>query len=381
MSSETPNHSKRQKTTVQLEDHPSETTKKTPSSQAALCYNITLASLQPTIKPLAEVYVKKFLSLFMELYRFNAQKARFTSDNDFVPASCRIKFALNASTRVKENAPESLSTLITNADLDVSVLQKKLKDHIVTLMDLEIKTVNDQIGNLFCTAAGSLCIALVLESPEVPDIHAPTLLAHVFEVKHNILFKYIPFRDLDTFFQTLKTATNSPDPIHEVGSLDPEAIQLIMPLADKYFELLANLFVRTIDTYRDASKSADRARQTAKFVQLHLKESATVDTSLAMETDTLTKETVVSLISSAVADATRPLQQTIKELKRETKNPKAIRGAPSRARQKNQKDDDKKGKAAGNNNATGKGNSSKSPDKKKKKSKEKKKNGNKSNRK
>jgi hypothetical protein len=112
--------------------------------------------LPSAIKTLAYKANAKFLELRIHLRTLASTRARLLQ-HDFIPHSARIKFELNASKRVKEQAGAEYQALAKRKSYALAIFQNTVKQNVSRVVNLEIKVCKDKVANEFCK--GVLAIA------------------------------------------------------------------------------------------------------------------------------------------------------------------------------------------------------------------------------
>ena len=125
----------------------------TPIGQARFVANVTLPSLPPSIKLLAEQATHQYLSDLVELSRLAQNKARL--DNaDFLPHSARVKFQLGATSCVLEAYADKHASIKTNVDLAIDIFHITLNNHIREAITLEQKAMKALLLKRLCNTIG-----------------------------------------------------------------------------------------------------------------------------------------------------------------------------------------------------------------------------------
>jgi hypothetical protein len=191
-----------------------ETASDTPASQspyglAKLRANDTIASLPVTMQSLAKHYVFEYLKLKSSLARL--EKIKFNLANDsFVPRSARINFAIGASPRAQEAYPTEFESLTERVEMAVGVFQTTCKDLIKTALDLEMKTVHDDLTSLFCRADIAIATSCAINSPTFDKSYGSLLVNSSFELNPEALLKHAGLLTRVQFFTALHKYTNAP---------------------------------------------------------------------------------------------------------------------------------------------------------------------------
>jgi hypothetical protein len=290
--------------------------------------SVTLASLPTTIKTMAEPLSDTFLKLRTELYNLEQNKSRLAKE-DFRPISTRFNFNLNATSRVLEQAKDKFETLTDNSQITLEICKNELKKDICSLIDLEIEVIRADIEKHFCVSVGSLAIACAIATPIIEIHHSEALISSVFDQHHQTLLVYSETANVQTFFDTLKTATNYPGEAYQHNSLDGASVDAVSQVQDSFKDLIHTLFVRTWETYISRKDQDARDLVLREFVNLRMKQSATEPVAMDLDNITADSPALDALINSKVAERNSHLEKLVNKLSKQVnaKNPK--KGAAS----------------------------------------------------
>jgi hypothetical protein len=132
-----------------------------------------------------------------------------------------------------------------------------ITQELTKLVDLELKLAKGALNKHFCASVAALGIAMAIQHPDVDMANSKDLIALVFEEDPTTLLKHSEITTAQEFFDTLKIATNDPEPAHQFPSLSIEQHSRVLPASEPYTNLLTALFVRSWDDYLDTQ--ADQA--------------------------------------------------------------------------------------------------------------------------
>jgi hypothetical protein len=169
---------------------------------AKLAVSVSLASLPPPIKSLANRYHITFLQLRIDLRNLKTTHSRLAKE-EFIPHLACFKLNLNASERVKEHASEPYKALVEQANIALLLFKSAAKKQIVRLVELEILTARRAIAKLFCDATGILTCAFAIHHPLMENHKAPALIYLVLERHHQRLLEYSEIPSPQDFFNLL----------------------------------------------------------------------------------------------------------------------------------------------------------------------------------
>jgi hypothetical protein len=301
---------------------------------------ISIASLCPAIKVLAEDFTGKFIKLRSELHGRLLNKERLSKD-DFVPKSAQFEFKLGTS-RVSEDSGE-FKTLAETVELHKSVFVIRLKEAMVQLADLEIKALKEAISHLYCHAARALAIAFTVNAPELNRAHSTTILQYTFTLysKDLLRFAEMPPRemddkefDMDKFFKLLSEVTQSDTTFVETFGYANEAERdLLTPVVASYKELMKNLFVVSFEQFVSVKEQIVRDIETKKFVDDYMKSTATEATAIALEEVKIDSKSIDTIVEEKLAAQNKKLQSQISKLQKSLKGTRGARPNTSQQKQ------------------------------------------------
>jgi hypothetical protein len=287
-----------------------------PLTKAKFTANIAIASLPPAIQPLAKHFSAEFLKLRTELGRLLSNKKRLAIE-EYIPISARVQFTIGVSDRVKENAAAEFDSMMKRQKLTLEIFQMDLKEYISESVDLEIKVLRSEIGKLFARAVGALSAGTLMGVLN-NDTQARTLVLYTIESHHETLFRWTE-TSMETFFETLKTATTDANPVHVPGTLNLEDVAVVQPHYQPFHAALEGIFGMPWDDYEKALLENKRHAMVTEFVGLHLKEAATLDAAMDLENEQLTQAVVEDIINARVAKETRELKGDLNRLTQQVK--------------------------------------------------------------
>jgi hypothetical protein len=111
-------------------------------------YSGVLASLQPAIRHVADVYFQKLTSSF-KLFNDNKEKLKkFEDDATFIPRSCKTNFTVGASTLIKGS--NDFNTLLDTIDNNNKAIATQQRSYVLQLIKLELEASKTKLRDLFC---------------------------------------------------------------------------------------------------------------------------------------------------------------------------------------------------------------------------------------
>jgi hypothetical protein len=202
----------------------------------------SLALLPTPIKSLATHYTATLTSL-QNKARQRSITIKKIAEDTFIPTSARIKFELGATQKVKETA--TFTTLAENTKTLVETFQQALKANMVTVADLELKSIQSDINTIFLEVICDISTIIVMNHfPEAENyqrtarnLARATLDDHFYE-----LAVYTTIND-DSLFLLYKEITANHEPVYETGDLLPGARLHIACLTAELFGTLKKIAV------------------------------------------------------------------------------------------------------------------------------------------
>jgi hypothetical protein len=291
----------------------------------------SFASLPTPIKSLATHYTATLTSLQNKARQRSITIEKMAEDT-FIPTSARIKFELGATQKVKETA--TFTTLAENTKTLVETFQQALKANMVTVANLELKSIQSDINTTFLEAVRDISTIIVMNHfPEAENyqrtarnLARATLDDHFYE-----LAVYTTIND-DSLFLLYKEITADHEPVYETGDLLPGARLHIACLTAELFGTLKKIAVGSWKEQLDAILKKKKILELDGYVKSTLTEKATADTAMRLDEEpTIEPAIIKSLIAKGVTDATRDLKKTIDRLQQSidrSSNSKNTRGAP-----------------------------------------------------
>jgi outer membrane biosynthesis protein TonB len=154
-------------------------------------YTGALASLQPAIRTVADVFFKKLTDIYKAVTNNKDKLKKFNDNEDFIPRSCRINFQLGASSFVKGST--EFTELQNKVDESNKQAAIKNREFIVDAIILEIKSTNEALRNTFCECLFKLSRIFLHSSyfdEDIPDDDIHTLSKSIVMADSSIV-KYI----------------------------------------------------------------------------------------------------------------------------------------------------------------------------------------------
>ena len=177
-------------TTKRLRTDPSNQQKAPPITtpwEASKCkVTATLATL-PTLHESQKTFLlashHSFLTLQKKLKTFEARLKEVDVAN-YVPRSAKFKFELNCSTQLYDTEQTAVDELRRDCSIDLLVVQEKLRQNVVKLIRLEIKSVKSQIEKLFATTVTTTAHTIAIIDLNIAETDAAKIYRSVFNGPH-----------------------------------------------------------------------------------------------------------------------------------------------------------------------------------------------------
>jgi hypothetical protein len=319
--------------------------------KAKFAVALALTSLPSAIKTLAYKFNAKFLELRIQLRTLESTKSRLLQE-DFYPHSARIKFELNATRRVKEQAGAEYQALAEQASYALAIFKNTVKQKVARVVDLEIKVCKDEIANEFCKGVFALAGAFAINHPVIDSVHTNDLINLVFENHHPMLLEYAELSDGQSFFNRFRIATELPDEAHVHGSLPLERKYPVEAAEESFTNLLEAVFVRSWNAYLGIKAEQQRQLDLQEYLETSLKNAATAPVAMQLDNLTLDSIELKDFVASTIADQTKSLQSQISKLtnqlnaKNQTSGATKSSARPEKKKDQNQTTRQQKSKAA-----------------------------------
>jgi hypothetical protein len=188
-------------------------------------YTGALASLQPAIRTVADVFFKKLTEIYKILTSNKDKLKKFNDNDDFIPRSCRSNFQIGASNFVKgSNSFTELQTKIENNNKQFAI---KNREYIVDVLILEVKATTDALRDTFCECIFKLSRIFLQSSyfdDDIPDNHIHNLSKTIINADPTII-KYIFGESTNSF----RTYYNKKYNINTSTHIVPEVITALLP--------------------------------------------------------------------------------------------------------------------------------------------------------
>jgi outer membrane biosynthesis protein TonB len=188
-------------------------------------YTGALASLQPAIRTVADVFFKKLTDLYKLVTSNKDKLAKFNDNDDLIPRSCRSNFQVGASNYVKGSHKFiELQTKIENNNKQFAL---RNREYIIDVILLEVKATTDALRDTFCECLFKLSRIFLQSSyfdHDIDDIHIHKLSKTIINADASIL-KYIFGGNTDNFRTYYNKKYNIDIPTHT----EPEVITTLLP--------------------------------------------------------------------------------------------------------------------------------------------------------
>ena len=216
--------------------------------KAKFAVSPALTSLPSAIKTLAYKWNARFLELRIQLRTLDSTRARLLHE-DFTPHSARIKFELNASKRVNEQAGAEYQALAEQTSYALAIFQNTVKQTVSRIVDLEIKVCKDELANEFCKGVFAIAGAFAINHPLIESSGTLELIYLLFETNSATLLEFTELPTAQAFFGRFRIATELPEETHKAMTLSYERQLPVAAAEEPLKNLLHALFVRSWQAY------------------------------------------------------------------------------------------------------------------------------------
>jgi hypothetical protein len=286
------------------------------------------------IKSCATTFTEKLTSLLSKARQRTITIGKMAQD-DYVPASARIKFQLGATQRVKETAP--FTTLATTNKLLVETFQQSLKAHMIAVAKMELSIIQSDINNTILEAVRDLTTLTVMKHFPDPENHPNALraLAGATLVDHFDVLKKFSTLNPDLLFLQYKEITADELPAYDPRIMTADDRRHISSLIPALFDLLKKICVDAWSEQLDAIQQKKVDLSMDHYLQSTRTEKATADTAMILDQEpTIEPAVIKTLIDKRVNDATKDLNKKIARLQQaidrsSAPNPRGATRAPS----------------------------------------------------
>jgi hypothetical protein len=318
----------------------------TPMAAARQSLHAHCASLQPEI---ATILSKLGLERLQTLHKFShrdTQAKKIEDDDDFIPRSARVNFALSASKLVEQDV--EYTRLSDETTAIVTAFQAALKTKIIEVAKLEVSALKTKIGSEFAVSLRLSVQACILCEPSALNLDADQVVNTLLQEYPALLLAYLDldlgaFRALYKRTHTLLTLPAAlplvlPDPIptHLVTTLPNQATLQVIA---KVHRTLETTFLTPWSIYLDVQARNAISLQLKKLGDTHFTATATDVAAMAVDSEgAVEPQLIKDLIHTQVTVATRALQSELKALRSQLSiQAKNSQRGPSRASNKNKK--------------------------------------------
>ena len=269
---------------------------RSPLQQAESFISSHVASLHTGIATLLLDRGKEHLLLSHKIFNKDFNSKRMETDNEYIPVSARVDFALQPAKEVRE-LPEFHELQLETSTL-VNNFQRKLKKQIIACAKLEIKTLQTRRNVHFCESV-YLTVSLFHLAYEVDERTTVHSTVHsIFMTYGTALLKYLSM-SLQEFSTLYQTTMNVPSTIpiqHVAPTSDPAA-------AAK--QAIESVFVFSWERYIAQARANEVALSIQKKAKEHLQtaktEAATMIVDDELPTDRQTLNDLIQRQATKVA--------------------------------------------------------------------------------
>jgi hypothetical protein len=228
----------------------------------------SFASLPTPMKSLATHYTATLTSLQNKARQRSITIGKMAEDT-FIPTSARIKFELGATQKVKETA--TFTTLAENTKTLVKKFQQALKANMVTVANLELKSIQSDINTTLREAIRDISTIIVMNHfPKAENYQrtAQNLVRATLDDHFYELAVYTTIND-NSLFLLCKEITADHEPVYDTGNLLPGARLHIACLIAELFGTLKKIAVSSWKEQLDAILKKKKTTRTRRLRQKH----------------------------------------------------------------------------------------------------------------
>ena len=329
----------------------------TPLATARQSLKTYAASLQPSIATILSRLGQETLVCLHKHFAKKTQARKLTDDPELIPNSARVKFTLNSSKVIEQDA--EYARLAGDTATIVTKFQQDLRSKILEVTQLEEKTLLRILSETFCThlrVAVQACLVCetALDSDQADKVIATLLSLYGARLLLPIDITVDVFREIYLRKHTLHAlpspfVTELPVPANARGQPPAQEILQILP---KIFRILETIFVIPWTQYLDVVQRNKKDLELKKLNENFFTPKATDDAAMLVDAEPpADPQLLQDLVQSKVSAATTKLTKEIEKLKL-TIAKNTSRDLPGASLKK------KSGKRNGKNQAAGKGNGS-----------------------
>ena len=324
----------------------------TPMAAAKQSLDVHCESLHPEIATILSKLGLERLQTFHKLSHKSTQVKKIEDDEEFIPRSARINFALSASKPVEQDAEyirlaEETSDLVTN-------FQNELKTKILSVAKLEVSTLKTKIKTDFATSLRLATQACLICKKPNPDLNVNQVVNTLLNKYSNDLLAYLDtnLHEFRTIFQRTHAIASLPAPLiltipnggpdnrntaRPASALPSQAVLLAI---SKVYRTLQTIFLTPWSVYLDVQNRNNISLQIKKLSETHFATNSTDAAAMIVDNKAADEPQLIKdLIAKQVTSATKALQSELKTLRSQvtaTKPAKNAKRGPSRASNKKQ---------------------------------------------
>ena len=251
------------------------TTSEKPSTPMRVAEEVIIshtASLRDGLANLLRSRGKEYLALAHRTYTKSQKIMKMEKDNDFIPISARVTFKLKAMKDVEEL--QGFKELQESVDEDMSLVQKRLKKHIIECAKLELKHLSDRLYSLLVHAIKDT-VSLFGTAHEINPNEYGKIGCAIIEAHGDVLVQHLSI-DSGDFLALFRAELNVTTNDYSLGG----DTSLIVPQIKRTLEAV---FVRSWEAFMNASKQQDIDLSLKKKAKEAMTKTATEATDMEVD--------------------------------------------------------------------------------------------------
>jgi hypothetical protein len=190
-----------QRKRIRIDDNPTEINDSY-TALSRLPYNLysgVLASLQPTIRTVADFYFKTLIKALKLVNETKEKLKKFDDNQTFIPRSCRTNFTVGASDLVKGST--EYATLLATIEQNNKTSAENNRNYVKQMVQLEVEHATKHLRDLFCESLFKLSTIFLHHGhfgSEITTENIHSLSVGIIEQQPSII-KYIFDDSVNTF--------------------------------------------------------------------------------------------------------------------------------------------------------------------------------------
>ena len=277
-------------------------------------------SLQPQIATLLSRLGKQHLLLLQKIWSKRRQAQKLEDDDQLIPRSARVKFALTSSKLVEQDAEyirlrDDTAVLVTN-------FQKDLKRKIVSVAKLEARLTLTKLRLDLASALQVAVQAFIIVDPALSTILCDKIVNTLLERYSEFLLSHleISLDEFRTLYRQHHTIVQLPTPfsdtLQSTTSDTPSAPSKVCQSIVKINRILCDVFVSPWTKFLSIQTRLDMDLALQSLTVSHFDTSATDETTMLVDSEPPADPIQLkALIQQQVSKHTTKLQKEIQRLR------------------------------------------------------------------